>query len=398
MLNRNYILLWCGQLVSQVGNRLYLIALGWYFVSVLNDNGGLFLLFIISSLPSLLFGALAGPLVEKWNKKYTIIGCDILSGILVSLLGWGIYSGLKSTAIIYIICFLLNTVNLLFSPSVNSILPSILPENKMQQGVSYMKVITSLGQILGAAIGGVLVGFIGVYMTIIINSVSFFLSAFSEMFIRYKPVAAKMSQKFIADFMAGLSYIRNKDLVRHVLIITICSNLFITPLLVGLPILVNDILKMDAIYYGIADAMFPLGAICIAVILSYKIGKIRPLLSFGQGVLGIAFCFISVSLINNYYYLLIVMTLYGAFTNYINIRIITYFIQTVDVDFRGRFFSILESFSYSSLSLSYVLISVMSETFSTQQIFVINGIILFIIGIFAIGLNNRYALNLKNIK
>lgn len=355
-------------------------------------------MFIISSLPSLLFGALAGPLVEKWNKKYTIIGCDILSGILVSLLGWGIYSGLKSTAIIYIICFLLNTVNLLFSPSVNSILPSILPENKMQQGVSYMKVITSLGQILGAAIGGVLVGFIGVYMTIIINSVSFFLSAFSEMFIRYKPVAAKMSQKFIADFMAGLSYIRNKDLVRHVLIITICSNLFITPLLVGLPILVNDILKMDAIYYGIADAMFPLGAICIAVILSYKIGKIRPLLSFGQGVLGIAFCFISVSLINNYYYLLIVMTLYGAFTNYINIRIITYFIQTVDVDFRGRFFSILESFSYSSLSLSYVLISVMSETFSTQQIFVINGIILFIIGIFAIGLNNRYALNLKNIK
>lgn len=396
MFNRDYILLWCGQLVSQIGNRLYLIALGWYFVSVLNNNSGLFMLFIISSLPSLLFGALAGPLVEKWNKKHTIIVCDILSGILVALLGWVVYSGFKSSAVIYIICFLLNTVNLLFSPSVNSILPSILPENKMQQGVSYMKVITSLGQILGAAVGGILVGFIGVYMTIVINSVSFFLSAFSEMFIRYKPVAARISRKFIEDFKGGLSYIRNRELVKHVLIISVCSNLFITPLLVGLPILVNDVLHMDAVYYGIADAMFPLGAICIAVFLSYKTGKIKPLLSFGQGILGIAFCFISVSLINNYYYLLIAMTLYGVFTNYINIRIITYFIQTVDVDFRGRFFSILESFSYSSLSLSYVLISLLSQIFSTKEIFVINGIILFIIGVFSIGLNNRYTLKLKS--
>ena len=177
---------------------------------------------------------------------------------------------------------------------------------------------------------------------------------------------------------------------------SVCSNLFITPLLVGLPILVNDILHMDAVYYGIADAMFPLGAICIAVLLSYKAGKIKPLLSFGQGVMGIAFCFISVSLVKNYYYLLFAMILYGVFTNYINIRIITYFIQTVDVDFRGRFFSILESFSYSSLSLSYVLISLLSEVFSMEEIFVINGILLFVIGIFAIGLNNRYILKLNS--
>lgn len=61
LLGRNYILLWLGQFVSQMGNRLYLMALAWYFVSVADDSAGLFTVFIVSSLPSLFLGPFHRP-------------------------------------------------------------------------------------------------------------------------------------------------------------------------------------------------------------------------------------------------------------------------------------------------------------------------------------------------
>ncbi len=43
IINKDYSLLWCGQLASQLGNRIYLMALAWYFVAVLGNGSGLFM-------------------------------------------------------------------------------------------------------------------------------------------------------------------------------------------------------------------------------------------------------------------------------------------------------------------------------------------------------------------
>lgn len=50
IINKDYSLLWCGQLASQLGNRIYLMALAWYFVAVLGNGSGLFMLFMVSAL------------------------------------------------------------------------------------------------------------------------------------------------------------------------------------------------------------------------------------------------------------------------------------------------------------------------------------------------------------
>lgn len=119
IINKDYSLLWCGQLASQLGNRIYLMALAWYFVAVLGNDSGLFMLFMVSALPPLLFGVAIGPMVERWNKRHTVITCDILSGILVGILATAVMTGSAHEWLVYVVCFLLNTVNLFFSPSVN---------------------------------------------------------------------------------------------------------------------------------------------------------------------------------------------------------------------------------------------------------------------------------------
>ena len=384
VLSKNYLLLWSGQLVSQMGIRLYLMALSWYFVSELGDNTALFLVFIFSSLPSLLFGAFVGPLIERWNKKHIMIGCDFICAALVGVLAWLVSINEAHNYIIYAVCFLLNTMNLFFSPSLNSMIPSILDEDSYQQGMSYMKMITFLGQIMGAAVGGLLVGFFGVYLTILINAISFFISGLAEIFITYKPEIVQKTGSYISDLKSGLKYAWSDKTVRSVLTVSIACNLFIPTFMVFLPIVIKTHLGLDARHYGFADAMMPMGAVVMAVFLSKVKFNLQPLQVLAMGIGGLAVAFMLTVFLPYYPVIMFSVFCYGCFTNFINIQVITYFLHRVDKDFRGRFFSILESFSFASISISYVLSTILSSQFDTKIAILINAVCLIIITLTAL--------------
>lgn len=376
---KNYSLLWTGQFISQIGNRIYLMALAWYFVAILHHDGGLLTLFIISSLPSLLFGVFIGPLVERWNKKTVIIISDIVSGLLTASLALMMWTEHVHEPTIYVICFLLNVSNLFFSPSVNSILPAILQRENYQKGTSMIKMIAFLGQILGAAVGGILVGIWGVLLTIVINSVSFFISALAEVFITYQPVIRRVKSTYIKDMKGGFSYLKQNVTIKRVLMLSIYTNLFLPVFVVFIPIIVND-MNLGASHYGLADSAIPVGAVIISLFLSrYKLKVGNPIRLLAQGVLLLIACYLSIALLHNYWLLLLCAVCYGISTNYININVISYMMKTVDTAYMGRVFSLLESLSYASISLSYVLATVMSSKTNVYMVLAINACFLMVV-------------------
>lgn len=397
MINKDYTLLWWGQFVSQVGNRLYLMALSWYFVDELENTSGLFLLFIISSLPSLLFGALVGPLVERWGKKKILIGCDTVNGILTAILAILVYNGMADAVTIYVICFLLNTVALLFNPAVNSMIPNIVTATQLQRGMSYINMVTFLGQILGATIGGMLVGFLGVYLTILVNAVSFLLSAFSECFITYKERLKEAAGNHFQQIKEGIRYVMDNKLVKRVTIIAVGCNLFIPVIFVYIPILVKNTLGLGAFEYGIADAMIPAGSVLISFVLARRVKQELPLtvLVIGLGVLAVC-CFL-ISAFAQYWITLASLFVYGICVNYININVITYFVKSVDADFRGRFFSILGSFSYTSVSLSYALATAFMHLADIRVALALNSIGLLACAMLALIWNRQPELKTKTL-
>lgn len=389
MINRNFSLLWAGQLVSQIGNRLYLMALAWYFVNMLGDNQGLFVLFIISSLPYLLFGAFIGPLVERCDKKRLVIASDLINGVLVSLLVVTMRSGSVGSEAIFVICFLLNTVAMFFSPAVNSIMPDIVPQSSLQKGMAYIKMITFIGQIVGAALGGVLVGVMGVWLTIIANAVSFFLSAIAQMFISYKPSVQPKKEAYAKQMVEGWRYMLDSETIKRVTLLSMASNLFVPVIILYIPIIIKSELGLDAIHYGLADAMIPLGAIMVSAWLSRRATTLKPLLTLSLGIAGVAACSIGMSLLRNYFVMLAVLFLYGIFTNYINVSTITYLVRTVDANQRGRFFSLMESFSYASFSAAYAIGAMIQGHVGTVYALAANAIGLAVIAMIGIGLNKK---------
>lgn len=391
MWNKNFLLLWIGQAISQIGNRIYVMALAWYIVAVMNSPGKMIVLFIISSLPSLLFGTLIGPLVEKWNKKTVIVACDIVSGCLTAVLAVMVHFGYNYLWLIYLISFLLNTVNLFFSPSVNSILPAVIPADKYRQGTSLMKMMTFLSQIMGAAVGGMLVGFFGVFWSIAINAASFLISGVMSLFVTFKPAVTRIAGNYIQNIKDGFKYLSQDRTLAGTLAMAVTINLFLPAFIVLIPIIIKNGMNLDAIHYGIVDAAIPIGAVIVSILLSVvkKKGDMNPVRTLAFSIAGIALMYVLVSIFRNFAIMLLSGIAFGFLSNNVNIKVLSYFIEKVAPEFRGRVFSLLESLSYASISISYIIVSILSSKLDIYVVLLVNGACLLTISAISLLLQAR---------
>ncbi|MCD4691133.1 MFS transporter, partial [bacterium] len=81
--NRNFLLLWLGQLVSQVGDRVHSIALMWWILEETGSAALMGTVLIAATVPAVILGPLAGGYVDRWNRKAIIAGMDFLRGVII---------------------------------------------------------------------------------------------------------------------------------------------------------------------------------------------------------------------------------------------------------------------------------------------------------------------------
>ena len=159
--NRNFSLLWVGQLISFFGDRVHQVAIG---VLVLQratplDVG---IVFAATALPNVFLGPLAGALVDRWDRRATMIACDLVRAglVLVVPLAINVHIGL-----VYAIALAVATVGLLFRPAKTAIVPLIVDEERLVTANSASSVNETLADLLGypvaAAIVAGLAGLIG---------------------------------------------------------------------------------------------------------------------------------------------------------------------------------------------------------------------------------------------
>ncbi|MEO8639839.1 MAG: MFS transporter, partial [Chloroflexota bacterium] len=173
--NRNFSLLWVGQLVSFFGDRVHQVALG---VLVLQratplDVG---IVFAATAVPNVFLGPLAGALVDRWDRRTTMIACDLVRAGLVLLVPLVINVHI---ALVYLIALAVATVGLLFRPAKTAIVPLIVDEERLVTANSASSINETLADLIGypvaAAIVAGLAGVIGA--AFVLDSATYVVSA-----------------------------------------------------------------------------------------------------------------------------------------------------------------------------------------------------------------------------
>ena len=120
--NRNFSLLWIGQLISFFGDRIHQVALGVLLID-LGTPLDLGIALAMTAAPNVLLGPLAGALVDRWDRRVTMIVCDVLRAGLVLLIPVVVRIEMW---MVYAVAFAVATVGLLFRPAKNAVVPAIV--------------------------------------------------------------------------------------------------------------------------------------------------------------------------------------------------------------------------------------------------------------------------------
>jgi MFS family permease len=219
--NRNFRSLWTGQVISLLGDWFDLIASAALISHLTRSGLAVGSLFVVRMLAPFLVSPLAGVLADRYNRKKLLIIADILRGIIV--LGFLLVRTPGQAWLLYVISAIQLAFSGVFFPARNAIIPDIVSRSELGAANAISTTTWSVMLSLGAAIGGIVAGKWGIYPAFVIDSISFFCSAYFISRVQYthQPVESSETEREMHilsiayhQYVDGLKYLKeNKDIL-----------------------------------------------------------------------------------------------------------------------------------------------------------------------------------------
>lgn len=170
---RNYALLWTGQLISQLGDRLHWMAISLW---VYRETGSaLSVSFAIMALlvGSAVVGIPAGVLVDRLDRRKILIYGDLLRAALVFAIPDLMERSIVS---VYVVLFLISSVTAFFRPAMFASIPQSVPRDRLLQANSLFASMDSGTEIVGPALAGIVVSTLGYKAALYLDALTFLIS------------------------------------------------------------------------------------------------------------------------------------------------------------------------------------------------------------------------------
>jgi DHA3 family macrolide efflux protein-like MFS transporter len=281
--NRDFIILWQGQLVSFLGDVVYAIGLGFWVLQTTGSTALMGSLLAATTIPRVFAAPLAGVLVDRADRKRLLIAMDVLRGTVVLLIAAAAFSHRLQIWMVFAAGVTIGLGGALFSPSVNSILPDIVPRDKLiQANASYSLISTGSG-VIGNSAGGFVLQLFGAPILFLANGLSYLVSAATLVFIRV-PRHPKPAERprFREELASGIRLVRRMKGLRDTYVAIGVLNFFGV---MGLTLILPLFQRTPGLgpgRYGLAMASLT-GGMLVGFVLSSLV-KVRPAERFGRFV------------------------------------------------------------------------------------------------------------------
>lgn len=181
--NRDYLLMLQGSAVSAIGDILYSVAIGYWVYETTGSSTLMGIMSSISMFMTMFVMPFSGTIIDKCNRKGIIVGMDGARGVIMLAVGALAFADKLSVPVVLLAAFLASACTVFFSPAVSTLLIDIIPHDDMVRGQSVHSGINTFLNLVGKAISGALVAFLGVPLIIVLNGISYLFSALTEIFI-----------------------------------------------------------------------------------------------------------------------------------------------------------------------------------------------------------------------
>jgi MFS family permease len=259
-------LLFSTKLMSNVANQMLGVAVGWQIYALTDSALNLGLIGLVQFLPPVTLTLFAGQAADRYDRRRILCVCYTLEFIAVAglLLATLLFS--RPVSLMYLL-LLLNGIGRAFeSPSMQSLLPAMIPRSLFSRAVAASSSATQMAMIGGPAIGGLLYG-LGPEVVYGVASLLLLGACGTIVFLGRPPMPAQRPKVTWASVFGGLRFIWRRQIVLGAISLDLFAVLFggATALL---PIFARDALQLGPVGLGILRSAPAVGALIVAIALS----------------------------------------------------------------------------------------------------------------------------------
>ena len=287
MKNKNFIIIVLGQIISLFGNAIQRFSMSLYLLEFTGSTAAFSRILAISTIPYILCAPIAGRLSDNVNRKKIMVYLDFFCSVLIGGYAFILLRGRDSELIVGTVMFILSICYTLYGPAVTSSIPQIVEEEKLTSANGIINQVSSIVNFVGPILAGLLYGFVGIKLIVIINAVSFLASAVMELFldipdvVKVEEVAYDKDDKVISMDFVKKSFVdmknsfiylkKEKKIILGIIASYAFCNIFLVPILsIVAPYFINILLGLSSQVYGIVEGLCVLGMILGGFLISVK--------------------------------------------------------------------------------------------------------------------------------
>lgn len=381
--NRSFNFWVSAQIVSPIAESFSTILITWTIWKESNSTTLLALTLILTTIPQIIFGMVAGVATDRFNRKKIVMFCNAIRAVLMVVMGLLAFSSLLNEIIFMLASFILGFLRLFAMTAYRAAMPGIVHKEQLMKANSITNSVRMGFWLIGPLFAGFSLTLLGTGQIMIMNAILFIISVFLLMPVQIKQVKVEHKNKNLyKELGVGLKLVSQDRLIFSIFITFAAFTCFGRGIAHLGNLMVSNEIGLDSSGFGVLSSADGFGYLVAGIILARLAikNKYRTMMLAWLGG-GVAFLFMPFS--DSIWLPLILLFMVGLTQPFVDVPLVTLVQQRVADEHLGKVFGFHTVTIWIGEFMAYALFGYLFGAFTPTMVYATSG---FIVGLLAIGM------------
>lgn len=276
MRHRNFQLYFGGQLISNIGTWMQIIAQGWVVYQISHSELALGLVAFASAIPTLVISPWGGVIVDRMSRRNLLIMTQSGAMLLAFALAALTFANVMQEWHVIVLSALLGVVNAFDAPARQALVPEMVGKRDLPNAIALNSIMFNSARIIGPALAGLMLALVGAAWCFTINGISFF-AVIIGLWLMKLPPRQRINHTTSSwqQLVLGIQYAAGNREISALILLSLVFSIFGISYFTILPAFVEKTLHQGALVYGWINAASGLGAVTGAFLLAHRVSNGR---------------------------------------------------------------------------------------------------------------------------
>lgn len=384
---KKFAIIWSGQLFSILSSAIVQFSIVLWISIETKSAGVLAIATLAALLPQTLLGPIAGVYVDRWNRKWTMIGADAFVALCSAVLALLFYFDMAEIWCIYVSLMLRSVGSAFHAPAMQSSVPLLAPEKELTRIAGINQVIQSICNIGGPALGAILIMSFNMTFVMMLDVIGAFIACIALLFVKIPNPQKKQkttdSWGVLREMKEGFDAIRSNRSFVWVMVVEVLVTFFVMPIAALVPLMTLIHFNGTPYQVSLVEVLYGSGMFLGGIMLGVRPPKVKKILLINGSYIVMGVCLFLSGLLSSDGFVIyaILSALLGLSVPYYSGPFIALMQSQFHPSVLGRVYSFALSTSLIPSIVGLLSTGIIADVIGVANVFLIGGMAITIVGV-----------------